>query len=106
MNAEFKLEGGEARIPCSILLSDKSRYDIKERDIEEWNRRFTEISVRDVLCEIKEWNDANSMTRKTRRGVRAHVERWLQAANADALYGRRQAEKAAEENRPRKSRFK
>jgi hypothetical protein len=50
--------------------------------------------VSEVLLKVRQWNHTNVRKRKTKAGIKRHVEAWLDREDADAAI-----------EQPRKSRF-
>jgi hypothetical protein len=61
----------------TIPLLDGSEYPITQSDIDEWQKTYPALDVLQRLRAIREWNISNPKNRKTKRGVRSHITRWL-----------------------------
>ena len=61
----------------TIPLLDDSEYPITQSDIDEWQKAYPALDVLQRLRAIREWNLSNPKNRKTKRGVRSHITRWL-----------------------------
>lgn len=61
----------------SILLNDKSLYNISESDIEYWSELYPAVNVIQELRNMKGWCDNNPERRKTARGIRRFINSWL-----------------------------
>lgn len=60
-----------------IPLNDGSLYDVEEHQAQEWKELFPAVDVMQELRKMKAWCDANPSKRKTRRGVKAFIVKWL-----------------------------
>lgn len=60
-----------------IPLNDGSLYDVEEHQAQEWKELFPAVDVMQELRKMKAWCDANPSRRKTRRGVKAFIVKWL-----------------------------
>ena len=60
-----------------IPLNDGSLYDVEEHQAQEWKELFPAVDVMQELRKMKAWCDANPSRKKTRRGVKAFIVKWL-----------------------------
>lgn len=60
-----------------IPLRDGTNFNITEKDIAKWEKFYPDVLVMDTLREQAAWLDSNPERRKTRRGVKAFINRWL-----------------------------
>ena len=60
-----------------IPLNDGSLYDVEEHQAQEWKDLFPAVDVMQELRKMKAWCDANPSKRKTKRGVKAFIVKWL-----------------------------
>lgn len=60
-----------------IPLNDGSLYDVEEHQAQEWKELFPAVDVMQELRKMKAWCDANPSKRKTKRGVKAFIVKWL-----------------------------
>lgn len=61
----------------SIVLNDKSFFDVSQQDVETWKTLYPAV---DILCELRKmagWSDANPKKRKTRSGIKRFITNWL-----------------------------
>lgn len=61
----------------SLLLNDKTLYDVFQADIDEWTELYPVVDVMQELRNMKGWLDGNPTKRKTRSGVRRFIHNWL-----------------------------
>lgn len=61
----------------SIILNDKSYFDVTNDDLAKWVELYPAVDVMQELRKMAGWCDSNPMKRKTRRGVRAFITSWL-----------------------------
>lgn len=62
----------------TIPLVDKTEFEVTLSYIEEMQVLFPAINVRQVIRNIKAWNINNPVNRKTRRGIKRHINGWLE----------------------------
>lgn len=60
-----------------IPLNDGSLYDVEEHQAQEWKELFPAVDVMQELRKMRAWCDANPSKRKTKRGVKAFIVKWL-----------------------------
>lgn len=60
-----------------LPLNDSTEYEVAQKDVDYWSQMFPAIDVMQKLRNMHTWLDANPGNRKTRRGVRAFIARWL-----------------------------
>ena len=61
----------------SLPLNDKSLYPITQKQVDEWSGLYPAVDVMQELRKMVGWLDANTSNRKTRRGIKSFVNRWL-----------------------------
>lgn len=61
----------------SFILNDKSRYSIKQAQVDEWSGLYPAVDVMQELRKMAGWLDANPNKRKTARGILRFVNGWL-----------------------------
>lgn len=61
----------------SLLLNDKSEYQISSADIAEWKELYPAVDIMQELRKMKGWCRDNPTKRKTRRGIRRFIGAWL-----------------------------
>ncbi len=50
---------------------------IEESEIEEWQKNYSEVNVRQEIRKLIAWNHANPDRQKTKRGINRHIQGWL-----------------------------
>lgn len=60
-----------------MLLNTKEVWQPKETDIIAWQRAYPAVDVHQELMAMESWLDANPTKRKTARGIKSFVVRWL-----------------------------
>ena len=61
----------------SFILNDKSRYPIRQAQVDEWSELYPAVDVMQELRKMAGWLDANPSKRKTKRGILRFVNGWL-----------------------------
>ena len=79
----------------SFILNDKSRYPIRQAQVDEWSGLYPAVDIMQELRKMAGWLDANPSKRKTKRGILRFVNGWL-AREQDK--GRTNIPKAPTEN--------
>lgn len=90
--------------PSGILLSlvDKTKYDVPLSKIEQWEKAFPAVDVKQELHKMAAWLDANPTRQKTRKGVCRFINSWLsKEQDRGGVYrnGSRQQDTEAEQRR-------
>jgi len=71
----------EERIFITIpLIPSHGEYAVTEQEVEELQQLYPGVDVRDELRRIRAWNLANPRRRKTKNGIRRHINTWLATA--------------------------
>ena len=73
-------------VVISILLNDKTEYQITEDDVAAWKDLYPAVDVMQELRKMKGWADANPTKRKTRGGIKRFINGWL-AKEQDKYHG-------------------
>lgn len=73
-------------VVISILLNDKTEYQITEADVAAWRELYQAVDVMQELRKMKGWADANPTKRKTRNGIKRFINGWL-AKEQDKHHG-------------------
>ena len=81
-----KNEKPSSPVVISILLNDKTEYQITEADVAEWKDLYQAVDIMQELRKMKGWADANPSKRKTRKGVKRFINSWL-AKEQDKYHG-------------------
>ena len=61
----------------SILLNDGTEYPVSQEQCQEWAGVYPAVDVIQQLREMREWCLNNPAKRKTAKGVRSFITRWL-----------------------------
>lgn len=64
-------------VVLSIPLIGDKEHHVTERDVADLAMTFPAVDVHQKLREIRQWNLDNRGRRKTARGIRTHISRWL-----------------------------
>ena len=72
-----KNEKPSSPVVISILLNDKTEYQITEDDVAAWKELYQAVDVMQELRKMKGWADANPSKRKTRNGIKRFINGWL-----------------------------
>lgn len=69
----------EAKGPAviSLTLNDKTEYPIYQCDIDGWSECYPAVDIMQELRKMKGWCTDNPSRRKTKRGIRSFISRWL-----------------------------
>lgn len=70
-------EAVSARPVISIILNDRSYFDVTNDDVLKWEKLYPAVNILQELRKMAGWCDSNPTKRKTRRGVRAFITSWL-----------------------------
>jgi hypothetical protein len=76
-----------------IPLNDGSLYDVEENQAREWKELFPAVDVLQELRKMKAWCDANPSRRKTKRGIKRFVVKWLMSEQDKGRQVQRQNER-------------
>lgn len=71
------LSAGASLSVIEIPLHDNTSFAVTQAMVAEFVALYPAVDVPQTLNEIRGWNMSNPSKRKTRRGVLAHVNRWL-----------------------------
>jgi hypothetical protein len=64
-------------VVISILLNDKTEYQITQADVDSWKELYPAVDVMQELRKMKGWADANPTKRKTKQGIKRFINSWL-----------------------------
>jgi hypothetical protein len=76
----------------TIPLEDGSEYEVPSDLLAELKVAYPDISVLEQLHRCRAWNLSNPKKRKTRAGVKRHLNEWLSRAQKDAAANAKPAE--------------
>jgi len=60
-----------------MILNTGEIWEPKQEDIIAWERAYPSVNVYQELMGMESWLDANPTKRKTSRGIKSFVVRWL-----------------------------
>lgn len=60
-----------------IQLNTGEMWEASPKDLELWRRAYPAVNLDQELAEMAVWCDSNPSRRKTHRGVKAFVTKWL-----------------------------
>lgn len=72
-------ENGAIKIP----LKDGSDYSLTEQQLNEYREAYPGLDVVSALKKCRQWNIDNSAKRKTKNGIRRHINNWLNTAHKE-----------------------
>lgn len=81
-----KQETLSSPVAITILLNDKTEYQITEADVQGWKDLYQAVDIMQELRKMKGWADANPSKRKTRNGIKRFINSWL-AKEQDKYHG-------------------
>lgn len=61
----------------SIILNDKSYFDIPVSKVEKWKEIYPAVDVEQELREMSDWAESNPTRRKTKKGISTFIRNWL-----------------------------
>ena len=61
----------------SIILNDKSYFDIPVSKVEKWKETYPAVDVEQELREMSDWAESNPTRRKTKKGILTFIRNWL-----------------------------
>ena len=64
-----------------IILKDGTYFQPDQEFISEMQRFYPNININKELTKIAAWNYSNESRRKTKRGIKKHINSWLCKAN-------------------------
>jgi len=68
----------------SIILKNESEYPIFQTDIDTYQEFYPNINILTELTKCRAWNYSNPQKRKTKVGMKRHINGWLSRASGDA----------------------
>ena len=75
--AEPEKESASTPPVISLILNDKSFFEVLQTDIDSWKELYPAVDILQELRKMKGWLDSNPATRKTRKGIKRFINRWL-----------------------------
>lgn|GEM_PF-1811630 len=61
----------------SIILNDKSYFDVPISRVEAWKEIYPAVDVEQELREMSDWAESNPSKRKTKKGILNFIRNWL-----------------------------
>lgn len=61
----------------SLVLNDKSFFDVTGEDVAKWEDLYPAVDVMQELRKMAGWCESNPTKRKTRRGIKSFITSWL-----------------------------
>lgn len=61
----------------SIILNDKSFFDVSPEDYNRWCELYPAVNVMQELRKMSSWSTDNPKRRKTKSGIRRFINAWL-----------------------------
>lgn len=68
---------GDAPVVLTLPLNDGSEYPITQAYIDEMAQLYPAVDILQEFRKMRGWCDANPAKRKTQRGIKAFINRWL-----------------------------
>ncbi len=75
--AEKELPKPDEPVFISIILNDKSYFDIPVSKVEKWKEIYPAVDVEQELREMSDWAESNPTRRKTKKGILTFIRNWL-----------------------------
>ncbi len=61
----------------TIPLRQGGKRIIEESEVDEWQKNYPDVNVRQEIRKLIAWNQANPDRQKTERGINRHIQGWL-----------------------------
>ena len=68
------------------LKTKEGKFEIFEEDITEYQETFPYMDVYQALLYIRQWNKDNPSKRKSKRGIKSHITRFLKSLSDQGKY--------------------
>lgn len=62
---------------ASMILNDGTYFNVSVSDFNKWAALYPAVDVKQELCKMVGWCDANPKKRKTKSGIRRFINNWL-----------------------------
>lgn len=62
---------------ASMILNDGTYFNVSVSDFNKWVALYPAVDVKQELCKMVGWCDANPKKRKTKSGIRRFINNWL-----------------------------
>lgn len=60
-----------------MILNDGTYFNVSVSDFNKWVALYPAVDVKQELCKMVGWCDANPKKRKTKSGIRRFINNWL-----------------------------
>ncbi|MBS5795024.1 MAG: replication initiator protein A [Clostridiales bacterium] len=71
----------DKEIVFQIPLKDSSYYNLNKQDVDTYKSLYPNINIEQEIKNIIGWNIANPSKRKTKKGIKKHINTWLSSSN-------------------------
>lgn len=68
---------GDSPVVLTLPLNDGSEYPVTQSYVDEMAKLYPAVDIMQELRKMRGWCDANPTRRKTQRGIKAFINRWL-----------------------------
>nr|UWD69003.1 MAG: replisome organizer [Bacteriophage sp.] len=72
-----ELQSSSAPPIASMILNDGTYFNVSVSDFNKWVALYPAVDVKQELCKMVGWCDANPKKRKTKSGIRRFINNWL-----------------------------
>ena len=81
INNKSGAKAPDKEVAFEVPLKDGSYYGISQQDIDIYKNLYPNIDIDQEIKNIIGWNMANASKRKTKVGIKKHINTWLSRAN-------------------------
>lgn len=67
----------KSSVVFTIPLRQGGKRIIEESEVDEWQKNYPDVNVRQEVRKLIAWNQANPDRQKTERGINRHIQGWL-----------------------------
>jgi hypothetical protein len=64
-----------------MILNTGASWEPEENDVIAWQRTYKKVDVHQELMAMESWLDANPAKRKTPKGIKSFIVRWLKKSD-------------------------
>ncbi|GEM_PF-1826895 len=79
----------KSSVVFTVPLRQARKRVVTEIELDEWQKNYPEVNVRQEIRKLIAWNQANPDRQKTKRGINRHIQGWL--AHAQQKHGNNNA---------------
>ena len=79
-----KKDNSPLKLFLTLPLIDKTEYAIYEEDLEKWRELYPAADIEQEFRNMKGWCNTHEKNRKTKRGIGAFINNWLNKAQNSA----------------------